>query len=276
LSPANAPGSWHFGDLIMTDYHSPTVVQPTIPNADMTPLERLLLTRIFEAEPDGNGLYFFAEIGPCNAFELAVAGLYTALRQSTSVASTANDYFVMRMADIGDHETHIDLALSGMFSGSGQDSARGQAWELILQDIVRRSPTLDYVTVVSAFTCTKMRPDSFGGMAVLITADSIKGKSTNDILEDFLAETTTDLGSARSHVLLRLDESSVRAEIAQVIETDEAVTTLTVDAVTDADIRAACRAVVEHTDLSEKRGAAAFRAALAAIREAERRHAAST
>jgi hypothetical protein len=46
----------------MTDYHSPTVVQPTIPNADMTPLEQLLLTRIFEAEPDGNGLYFFAEI----------------------------------------------------------------------------------------------------------------------------------------------------------------------------------------------------------------------
>ena len=57
-SLAIAPGSSHFGDLFMADYHSPTVVQPTIPNADMTPLERLLLTRIFEAEPDGDGLYF--------------------------------------------------------------------------------------------------------------------------------------------------------------------------------------------------------------------------
>ena len=77
-------------------------------------------------------------------------------------------------------------------------------------------------------------------------------------------------------MLLRLDESSVRTEIAEVIATDETVIALTVDAVTDADIHAACCAVVEHTDLSEERGAAVFRAALAAIREAERRRAAST
>jgi hypothetical protein len=56
-----------------------------------------------------------------------------------------------------------------------------------------------------------------------------------------------------------------------VIETDETLTKLTIDAVTDADIHAACCAVVEHTDLSEQRDAAVFRAALAAIREAERR-----
>ena len=83
-------------------------------------------------------------------------------------------------------------------------------------------------------------------------------------------------GAARSHVLLRLDESAVKAEIAEVIATDETVTDLTADAVTDADIHAACCAVVECTDLSEERGAAVFRAALAAIREAERRRAAST
>jgi len=83
-------------------------------------------------------------------------------------------------------------------------------------------------------------------------------------------------GAARSHVLLRLDESAVRAEIAKVIATDETVTGLTADVVSDADIHAACCAVVECTDLSEERGAAVFRAALAAIREAERRRAAST
>jgi hypothetical protein len=33
-----------------------------------------------------------------------------------------------------------------------------------------------------------MRPDGFGGMAVLITADAIVGKSTSDLLEDFLVE----------------------------------------------------------------------------------------
>jgi len=75
---------------------------------------------------------------------------------------------------------------------------------------------------------------------------------------------------------LRPDESAVRAEIAELIATDESLTGLAAEAVTDADIHAAFCSVVECIDLSEERGAAAFRAALAAIREAERRRAAST
>jgi hypothetical protein len=98
-------------------------------------------------------------------------------------------------------------------------------------------------------------------------------ESANDT--DLLAQGVADLGPARSHVLLRLDESAVRAEIVEVIATDETMTGLTADAVTDADIHAACCAVVEQTDLWEERGAAVFRAALAAIREAKRRRAAS-
>jgi hypothetical protein len=77
-------------------------------------------------------------------------------------------------------------------------------------------------------------------------------------------------------VLLRLDESAVRAEIAEVIATDETLTSLTADDVTDADIHAACCAIVEQTDLSEELGAAVFRAVIQAIREAERRRTAPT
>jgi len=51
---------------------------------------------------------------------------------------------------------------------------------------------LKYVTIVAAFTCSKMRSDGFGGAATLITADAILGKSTTDILEDFLTETGLD------------------------------------------------------------------------------------
>jgi hypothetical protein len=102
---------------------------------------------------------------------------------------------------------------------------------------------------------------------------NLASESTNDT--DLLAQGVADLGPARSHALLRLDESAVRAEIAEVIATDETVTGLTADAVTDADIHAACCAVVEQTDLWEELGAAMFRAALAAIREAERRRTAS-
>ena len=67
-----------------------------------------------------------------------------------------------------------------------------RSWESIFQDIVRRSASLRYVTVVSAFTCSRMRPDGFGGMAVLITPTAVMGKSTSDIVEDFLNEAVPD------------------------------------------------------------------------------------
>ncbi len=245
----------------MADYHSPTVVQPTIPDRDMTPLERLLLSRILDCEPDGDGLYFYSETGPNDGIELPLDELRTALSASDGVPSTAYDYVIARLAPGGADDTHIEIDLSGT------------SWEFILQDIVRRSRTLDHITVVSAFTCTKMRPDGFGGMAVLITADAIKGKSTHDILEDFLAEESVCSAppNAGSHVLLSLDEASVRQEVRVVIESDPAFAALAPEAVTDADIRAACIAVVEHADLAEEQGAARFRAALRAIREAKRR-----
>lgn len=73
------------------------------------------------------------------------------------------------------------------------------------------------------------------------------------------------------HVLLRLTEHDVREEIRTVIEADNTLTRLSPEMVGNADIHAACRAVASSTDLGEERGTARFRAALAAIRAAERR-----
>ena len=75
----------------------------------------------------------------------------------------------------------------------------------------------------------------------------------------------------REHVLLRLTEQEVREEIRTVIETDGELTRLSPEMVGDADIHAACRSVAANTGFSEEHGAARFRAALAAIRVAERR-----
>jgi hypothetical protein len=247
----------------MADYYTPTVVQPVIPNADMTPLERLLLLQIFESEPADEGLYFFAEIMPADQFELPIETLRNALAASDGIASQAATFVIDRLKDAGEDYADVELDLSVT------------SWEFIFQDIVKRSATLDHVTVVSAFTCSKMRPDGFGGMAILITADVIRGKSTEDILGDFLeqygaAGPATGFGN---HALLSLSEEHVRAEIGRIIETDETLTTIAAGAVTDADIRTGCLLVVEQTDLSEERGSAIYRAAMAAIREAERRQA---
>jgi hypothetical protein len=166
----------------MADYFLPTVLQQPIPVADMTPLERLVLSRIFDAEPDGDALYFHTSLGPSDAIALSIDELRAAFEASAGIDSTAATYIAERLAAAPADETEIEIDFSGT------------SWEFIVQDIVRRSQTLRYVTAVTSFTCSKMRPDGFGGMAVLITADAIRGKSTNDILEDFLAEQETDPG----------------------------------------------------------------------------------
>jgi hypothetical protein len=42
--------------------------------------------------------------------------------------------------------------------------------------------------VAAASTCSKMRPDGFGGIAIPMARDAILGKSTADILEDVLTK----------------------------------------------------------------------------------------
>jgi hypothetical protein len=247
----------------MADYFTPTVVQPTIPEADMTVLERLLLTQIFESEPDGDGLYFFAALSPNDQLELSVEEVRAALAASDGIESQSAILVSERLQAVDADEADLALDLSM------------ESWEFIFQDILRRSLTLDHITVLLAFTCSKMRPDGFGGMAVLITADIVQGKSTNDMLCDLLDEAEHGaLGTSPGfgvHVLLRLGEENVREEVARLFETENIMTDIPEGAVSDADIRTGCLAIVGSTDLTEAQDSAVFGAAMAAIREARRR-----
>ena len=169
----------------MADYLTPTVIQQTIPLADITPLERLLLSHIFNAELDGEGLYFSADEGPADLIWLDRAPIEAALAQSkNTVDSTAVSVVTEQLARLPADNVEIELDFSDM------------SWESIFQDIVRRSKTLRYVTAVSAFTCSQHAADGFGGMAVLITPSAVMGKSTSDIIEDFLNEAVPDCAGA--------------------------------------------------------------------------------
>jgi hypothetical protein len=120
-----------------------------------------------------------------------------------------------------------------------------------------------------------MRPDGFGGMAVLITAEAMHAKSTQDILRELLDQAEYGpIGVAPGHgihVLLSLTEENVRVALPEIIGADPAMTRIAPDDVTDTDIRVACFAVAERTDLSEEQGLAVFNAALVAIKAAEDR-----
>jgi hypothetical protein len=138
--------------------------------------ERLLLTHVFQAEPQVKTLYFFADEEPATVLWLDRGPVEVALdRSENSPESWANCAIRQKLSELPPDDAEIEFAISN-------------GWQYIFQDIVRRSPTLRYVTAVSSFTCSKMRPDGFGGEVVLITASAVMSKSTVDILEDFLNE----------------------------------------------------------------------------------------
>jgi hypothetical protein len=91
------------------------------------------------------------------------------------------------------------------------------------------------------------------------------------IAEAILSRRDPSPFESRTHALLWLDEARVRHEVITITGTDWVDTPLMADDIIDADIHAACLAVVAETNLSEERGAAEYRAAYVAIREAERR-----
>ncbi len=109
-------------------------------------------------------------------FWVDCAELETALAASEAAESVANAVVAEQLKKAGADEGEIELDLSLT------------SWEYLLQDIVRRSPTLRYVTVLTAFACSKMRVDGFGGAALFITADTVKGHSTDEFLADCLSE----------------------------------------------------------------------------------------
>lgn len=156
----------------MADYHSPTIVRPDIPRAAMTLLEHRLLIGMFSHEGGEDEVYYFAEDYVNDLLHLDLAEVHQLLEVDPfpdSYAVTAiRDH--LHKLDPAEGELALDMSVIG--------------YEGIFQDIVKRCDALDDVEVVAAWTCTKMRPDGFGGMATLITADAIETMSTASFLDE--------------------------------------------------------------------------------------------
>ena len=248
----------------MPDYFSPTVVRTTIPLADMTPLELLLLKSAFSSEPDGDGLYFFAEDRVTCELRFPVAEIRDALSRSADRPTTTAEWIEADLNVLVPGAAHLAIDLSD--------------WDFIFQDIVRRSPSLSHIVVSCAWTCSKMDRDSFGGMAMVITADAVTMRSTDALIDEMIG--IAEYGPVGvepgigSHVLLRLCEEHVRATVDTIFET-AAPKGLTRRDVTDDDIRQASLDVKASSDLSHEEALTSLNAALAAVRiAAERKRAA--
>ncbi|MBU2587002.1 MAG: hypothetical protein KJ872_02675 [Alphaproteobacteria bacterium] len=160
----------------MADYYTPTVVDPMIPLAAMLPIERLFLSQVFDEELTSEAAYYFSENGARDLISLAASEIRAALDAATPETSRLAQKLIDELPDAILGEDDIDLDMGG------------DLWADVLQDIVRRSPDLDHLTVTMAFTCSKMRPDGFGGLAMLITANSIRSESTHTLFDRFYTE----------------------------------------------------------------------------------------
>lgn len=246
----------------MADYFTEMVVHQTIPASDITPLERLLLTNIFEHEGDGEGIYFYSGQGPSDMLWISRDELEAALAASQGVESAT-------VAFVQD-----ELAKADAETGEIEFDMSGPGWQFLFQDIVRRSPTLDFVSIEGAFTCTKMRSDGFGGVAFLITADEVFGKSTGELLEEFENKAKGRPDRDGSYVLCELRYPAIRNLIAGFAARDPAFTSLPAEAVTADDIAEAIRVAIEMDSFTAMQTELEGQIAARAIRVAEKRQAA--
>lgn len=163
----------------MADYFSQTVIRPDIPRTAMTMLEYKVLGQMFDHEDVGDDVYFCASHGPNDLLFLDLAEVRALLGEDEGVGSGLADLVREEMAKCDPDDVEFELDMSAI------------GFEGIFQDIVQRS-ALDYVEVVAAWTCSKMRPDGFGGAATLITADDIESVSTAGWLDEAIARLSGD------------------------------------------------------------------------------------
>lgn len=160
----------------MADYYSTTIVQPDIPLSDMTAAEYLLLCGLFQHEVTDGKVYFFTDIGPSDLPEFDVLEIKAALAADANRDNQAARWLQDRLDHPGEDLDYITIDMST------------KSYEFIFQDIIGRSNSLTYVWVVTSYQCSKLRPDGFGGAASVITADQLRFKSTDDLIDDFLTE----------------------------------------------------------------------------------------
>ncbi len=159
----------------MPDYYSQMVVRPDIPKTAMSELEFRVLSAVFRHEVTGEDVYFYAPYGPNDSVAMDVPEVVALLAADDGITSSFADHLREELAGLDPDTTELDFDLSVI------------GFEGIFQDVVKRS-ALDYIEIESAWSCSKMLSDGFGGAATLITADDLEHMSTSDFLEQAIAK----------------------------------------------------------------------------------------
>jgi hypothetical protein len=174
---------------------------PALPIVDISPLEKLILSKLLDcAEIDG-GLELYTDTGPMNAILVSRRELMEAIDTSDQVNESLLKRFMRERflaippAENPDPESIVFIDLSEF------------PWQFVVQDIITRSPTARELVVVQWISDPSQRPDTFGASMSLITENGIFHATSEDLLADFrkrdqaLASGTSNGDSApRPHI----------------------------------------------------------------------------
>jgi hypothetical protein len=177
----------------MADYYSQCVVQPSLPTGLVDAADRLVLEGLgYTFEEDGEDWYLFAAEGENSA----VYGINP--NDWLEVLDDVYPEGVERPAWLVMLATHLQAALN---RDTNLCTMIASDWDLdftavpltgadVFQGLLQKPVnSLDperqvrEITIEGSFSCSKMRPDGFGGWVEHITASGIRYDSTQEILE---------------------------------------------------------------------------------------------
>lgn len=152
---------------------------PALPGADITPLEKLILSKVLDCAETDEGLELYTDDGPMNPVVVSQHELSDALDASDQIVDSLLRNFLKgrvipaHPVENSDSETTIFIDLSEF------------PWQFIVQDIIKRSSTAREFVVIQWINDVSQRPDSFGASMSLITENGIFHTTSEDLLAGF-------------------------------------------------------------------------------------------
>jgi hypothetical protein len=163
----------------MTCLQTKTTTYPALPIADISPLEKLILSKVLDcAEVDG-GLELYTDTGSMNPIVVPQRELMEAMDTPDQASESLLKRFVgervlsILPAENPDPESVVFIDLSEF------------PWQFVVQDIITRSPTARELVVIQWVSDPSQRPDTFGASVSLITENGVFHATSEDLLADF-------------------------------------------------------------------------------------------
>jgi hypothetical protein len=163
----------------MTCLQTKITTYPALPIVDISPLEKLILSKVLDCAEIDEGLELYTDTGPMNPIVVSRRELMEAMDTPDQANESLLKRFVRERVlsilpmESPDPESVVFIDLSEF------------PWQFVVQDIITRSPTARELVIIQWISDPSQRPDTFGASVSLITENGIFHATSEDLLADF-------------------------------------------------------------------------------------------